>query len=89
MKHQNGDDSNSKNIRHMQIFSMPLKNTWITPPPGCLAEPAEISRPALTKAEHQEHSPHCNCLAVPLLFIPRRPLLMQLCIKYLVPNLKL
>lgn len=79
----------AKNIRHMQIFSMQPKRTWITPPLGCLAEPAEISRPAVTKAEHQVHSPQCNCLAVPLLFIPRWSLLMQLCIKYLMPNLKL
>lgn len=47
--------------RHMQIFSMQLKKTWITPPLGCRAESAEISRPALTKAEHQEHSAQCNC----------------------------
>lgn len=73
----------------MQIFSMQLKKTRITPPLGCLAEPAKISRPALTKAEHQEHSPQCNCLAVPLLFIPGWPPLIQLCIKYLMLNLKL
>lgn len=40
----------------------------------------------LTQAEHPEYIAQCNCLGVSLLFISGLPVLMQLYIKYFMPN---
>lgn len=53
------------------------------------AQLAELTPRRLTQAEYWEHPAQCNCFRVLLLFISGLPVLMQLCIKHLMPNSEL